>query len=154
MKKGLAPLAYHRVSRTITTRGQKHMQKKRLADERDLIPQWLVPRRQRMQYDPMYQNRYMGYPMNGQQDGYAMNGYAPPPPGMSCLSGLSTPFSPILRLARTICLSTPPLTIVSSLRPQSRNHTSLSASPGCFETESGSNRLCLNTSSWRSSIAK
>ncbi|KAF7511475.1 hypothetical protein GJ744_004664 [Endocarpon pusillum] len=53
MKKGLRPLAYHR---------------------------WLVPRSQRMRFDPTYQNQYMVYPMNREQDGYAMNGYAPPPP--------------------------------------------------------------------------
>jgi hypothetical protein len=36
-----------------------------------------------MQFDPMYQNRYMAHPMHPrEQDGYAMNGYAPPPPGM------------------------------------------------------------------------
>ncbi len=34
-----------------------------------------------MRFDPTYQNRYMTYPMNREQDGYAMNGYAPPPPG-------------------------------------------------------------------------
>ena len=44
-----------------------------------------------MQFDPSYQNRYMAYPMNPrEQDGYPMNAYAPPPPGMlhlffSCL---------------------------------------------------------------------
>lgn len=37
-----------------------------------------------MQYDPTYQNQYIAHPMNREQDGYAMNGYAPPPPGMSC----------------------------------------------------------------------
>lgn len=47
---------------------------------------WLVPKRQRMQFDPAYQNnRYTAYPVNGagsreQDGGYAMNGYAPPPP--------------------------------------------------------------------------
>lgn len=53
MKKGLAPLAYHK---------------------------WLVPRNRRMRFDPAYRNRYMPSPMNREQDGYAMSGYAPPPP--------------------------------------------------------------------------
>lgn len=35
-----------------------------------------------MRFDPRYQNQYMAYPVNREQDGYAMNGYAPPPPGM------------------------------------------------------------------------
>lgn len=34
-----------------------------------------------MQFAANYQNNYMAYPVNREQDGYAMNGYAPPPPG-------------------------------------------------------------------------
>lgn len=34
-----------------------------------------------MRFDPSYQNQYMAYPVNREQDGYAMHGYAPPPPG-------------------------------------------------------------------------
>lgn len=42
-----------------------------------------------MRFDPRYQNQYMAYPVNREQDGYAMNGYAmngypPPPPGTFC----------------------------------------------------------------------
>lgn len=50
MKKGLAPLAYHR---------------------------WLLPRRQRARFDPSLQNEYQ---YRAAQDGYAMHGWAPPPP--------------------------------------------------------------------------
>jgi len=50
MKKGVAPLGYHR---------------------------WLITRRQRAQFEPPPQNNVSFYRA---QDGYAMHGYAPPPP--------------------------------------------------------------------------
>lgn len=60
-----------------------------------------------MHLDPTYQNRYQAYPMNREQDGYAMNGYAAPPPGMSF------PFS-IPHLSSISYLSTPALSPRSS----------------------------------------
>ncbi len=39
--------------------------------------QWLVTRNQRARFDPPPQNNFSFY---RQQDGYAMHGYAPPPP--------------------------------------------------------------------------
>lgn len=52
-----------------------------------------------MQFDPRYQDRYMVYPMNPrEQDGYAMNGYAPPPPGMcyTCSVAVTLPLHTII----------------------------------------------------------
>jgi hypothetical protein len=72
------------------------MRKSRVCADVDICAlQWLVPRRQRMQFDPRYQNQYNGQPMDREQAGYAMNGYAAPPPGMStCL--FPSPLLPLI----------------------------------------------------------
>jgi hypothetical protein len=106
-----------------------------------------------MRFDPNYQNQYMAYPINREQDGYAMNGYAPPPPGMflSSLLTLSSLYGFLFLAAMFRPLSTNEF---HSVRPQPRKRSRIPASSRRFESQSRSRRLCLRTTSWCSSEAR